>query len=237
MDLHDIIITRSGVHTHGSKAAEVAVERVKTSLKRWAEETLEQPSQIVINVIQNSDQATMGQMPNKDAARKLIQRVRNRNSMAPPAPKDLAELEILERYKLYKTTEGQDELFLLGDTGREDLNRILLFGRESYRTWTHLMSEVFMDGTFSLSPPLFEQVYAILCRRENYVFPVLYALLPNKQQSTHSAIFNLIKEIWPEFNPTYIFIDFEKAVINAAKEAFPNAGLKGCLFHLMKNFR
>jgi hypothetical protein len=99
------------------------------------------------------------------------------------------------------------------------------------------MTEVFMDGTFSLAPPLFEQVFVILSRRDNYVFPVLYALLSNKQQRTYYALFTLVKDIWPQFNPTSISIDFEMAVINAAREAFPNADLRGCLFHLMKNFR
>jgi hypothetical protein len=73
-DSNDVIIGRLGVHTHGSNAAGVEVERVKTSMKRKAQETMEKPSQIVNNCIKDIDQATMGQMPNKDAARKIIQR-------------------------------------------------------------------------------------------------------------------------------------------------------------------
>ena len=99
------------------------------------------------------------------------------------------------------------------------------------------MTEVFMDGTFSLAPPLFEQVFVILSRREHYVFPVLYAVLPNKQQRTYNALFTLIKKVWPQFNTTSISLDFEKAVISATSEVFPDADLRGCLFHLMKNFR
>ena len=94
-----------------------------------------------------------------------------------------------------------------------------------------------MDGTFSLSPPLFEQIYVILAKRGGYVFPLLYALLCNKEQLTYGKLFGLIKEVWPQFNPRFISIDFEISVMNAVREHFPNANLSGCLFHLMKNFR
>lgn len=42
--------------------------------------------------------------------------------------------------------------------------RILIFGRESHANWANNMLEVFADGTFIISPPLFQQVYAILSR-------------------------------------------------------------------------
>jgi len=48
-----------------------------------------------------------------------------------------------------------------------------------------------MDGTFSLSPPLFEQIYVILAKRGRYVFPILYALLRNKEQRTYGRFFLL----------------------------------------------
>lgn len=236
-DLNDVILRRVGYHTHGSNAVGVQVAKVKTAMKRRAHETMEQPSQIITSVIQNIDQATMGQLPTRDAARKTIQRVRRQNAIFPPTPNSLAELVIPDRYTKYEANEGQEELFLLGDTGPDDQNRILLFGRDSYRAWSNEMDEVFMDGTFTLSPPLFEQVYVILSKRGQYVFPVLYALLPNKLQRTYYTLFILIIEIWPQFNPSHIYLDYEMAVLNSARELFPNTEFHGCLFHLMKNFR
>ena len=194
-DLNDAIINRSGRHCHGSNAARVEVVKVRTSMKRRAEETMEQPAQIINHVIQGIDLATMGQMPKKDANRKVIQRIINQLAMAPANPKNLSELIIPDEYRSYEPVPGQQELFVLGDTGQDDANRILLFGRESHLRWSHQMDEVFMDGTFSLAPPLFEQVFAMLAKRGGYVFPVLYALLRNKQQVTYERLFGLIKQV------------------------------------------
>lgn len=236
-DINDVVASRTGLHTHGSNAARVEVARVKTAMRKRAVETMEPPSLILNNVIQGLDQATMGQMPNKDATRKIIGRARIKNAKAPPMPTSLADLITPEEYQTYKTPEGNSELFLLGDNGPDAPNRILVFGRASFAAWSDQMKDVYMDGTFNLAPPLFEQVYAILSKRANFVFPIIYALLPNKQQCTYEALFTLIKEIWPQFHPDSVSVDFEKAVINAVGQAFPNAEVRGCLYHLMKNFR
>jgi len=57
------------------------------------------------------------------------------------------------------------------------------------------MDRVFIDGTFTLAPPLFSQVFLILAKRAEYMFPVMYALLPNKRQETYDGLFGLIKTI------------------------------------------
>jgi MULE transposase domain len=88
----------------------------------------------------------------------------------------------------------------------------------------------------SLSTP-FSASLRYSCKKCGYVFPVLYGLLPNKMQQAYSSLFVLIKQIWPLFNPRSISLDFDMAVLNSARQEFPNADLRGCLFHLMKNFR
>lgn len=112
------------------------------------------PDVIINSVLSGINQSVMGQMPNKDANRKIIQRVRKR-MMACPNPINLAELIIPEEYQYYEPFPNEKERFLSYDTGSDDTNRILLFGRDSHKKWSHQIDEVFMDGTFSLSPPLF----------------------------------------------------------------------------------
>ena len=98
-DLHDVVVYRSENHNHGSNAAGVEVVKVRTAMKSRALETMDQPVQIINNVIQGIDQAVMGQMPNKAANKKMIQRTRYRIAMAPPNPIDITALIIPDGYK------------------------------------------------------------------------------------------------------------------------------------------
>jgi len=138
-----------------------------------------------------------------------------------PTPTDLASLVVPDQYKFYHPSPDVDELFLLGDSGQADPNRVIIFGRDNHRSWVQHM--VFIDGTFTLAPPLFSQIFVIFAKRAEYVFPVMYAVLPNKRQETYDGLFELIKTIWPLFNPTSISLDFEMAVMNSARQAFPRA--------------
>ncbi|XP_050517464.1 uncharacterized protein LOC126892075 [Diabrotica virgifera virgifera] len=95
----------------------------------------------------------------------------------------------------------------------------------------------FVDGTFSTAPPFFSQIYVIMAKRFGGVHPVAYALLPNKQGVTYRRMIELLKNIGPNLNPNKISCDFELAAINAFRDAFPNAQMLGCLFHLTKNLR
>jgi hypothetical protein len=99
------------------------------------------------------------------------------------------------------------------------------------------MKTVYGDGTFKIASPLFAQIYFILAKRQGFVFPVLYALLPNKKQQTYMRLFNEIHREWPEFEPDSLSIDYEIAVIHAFTEVFPDTHYFGCLFHLHQNMK
>ena len=122
-----------------------------------------------------------------------------------------------------------EEKFLLGDTG-EGNNRILIFGRISWLQ--HLVfSEIwFADGTFTIAPSLFHQVYVISAKKHDGVIPIVYALLPNKQRLTYSRLFELLKTIESNLRPVSIICDFEQAAIHAFQDAFPTVRIKGCFF-------
>src|SRR6218665_3124784 len=44
-----------------------------------------------------------------------------------------------------------------------------------------------------------------------------------------------IKELVPVANPTNVLVDFESASIGAFRDAFPNARVSGCYFHLSQS--
>lgn len=175
-------------------------------------------------------------MPKPGTLRKTIQRTRHAAHVAPPAPADLQSLVIPDDFKQYEHAPGQFEEFLLADTGAGP-NRILIFGRQGNMAWCSEVQSLYVDGTFKQAPPLFHQVYVILAERNSHVFPLMYALLPNKRRQTYQSLFSTIAQHWPTLQPQSISIDFEIAAFQEVQSAFPNAQLFGCLFHLTRNMK
>ncbi|KAL7076232.1 hypothetical protein ACQ4LE_003370 [Meloidogyne hapla] len=144
-------------------------------------------------------------------------------TMEPPTVVRALVLENTSSPALAEVPSKQEQ-FLLSDSGvyyeagNENPQRILIFARESNRDWSFLMEHCYGDGTFSLSPPLFYQIYVILARRDRWVFPVCHALLTCKTQATYERMFNMLRASWPTFNPTSFSIDFESAVTNLQNE-------------------
>jgi len=165
------------------------VHDISKAIKRRAVDTLEPPINIINQELRVANIAVPDQIANKDTLRKMVQRARNDNNTVPAVPRDLIEPD---KYQSYQPASGADERFLLIDTSPA-LNRILVFGREHDRTCAGEMKTVYGDGTFKTAPPLFTQIYVILAKRQGFVFPVLYALLPNKEQQTYVRLFNEIR--------------------------------------------
>jgi len=120
-------------------------------------------------------------------------------------------------------------MFLLCDSGPGP-DRILIFGRQS---WLHhlVTSDMwFVNGTFSIAPSLFSQIYVMLAKEHGGVHPILYALLSNKQRNTYVRMFKLLKEMEPNLKPTSMVCDFEQAAHCAMKDIFPDVQIKGCFF-------
>ena len=88
------------------------------------------------------------------------------------------------------------------------------------KSWLEVLvdSEVcYMDGTFKITPPLFYQVFVLLGKHLGQVFPVVYALLPNKTHNTYYRMFRMLKEVEVRFSPTKLSCDFEMGLIKAAQ--------------------
>ena len=63
--------------------------------------------------------------------------------------------------------------------------------------------------------------------------PLLYSLLPNKDQHTYEELFRIVSQ-HVRRKPDYITIDFEKAAENAFNIIYPECEILGCFFHFKK---
>ena len=95
-----------------------------------------------------------------------------------------------------------------------------------------------MDGTFSVNPTIFVQLYTIHIKVYDEYVPQLWCLLPDKQGSTYVRLFQLLKQEAVRKNmslqPAAIHIDFEQAVMHAVRTVF-SIEPSGCLFHFSQS--
>lgn len=94
-----------------------------------------------------------------------------------------------------------------------------------------------IDGTFSVCPTPWVQLYTISILLNHHVVPVVYVLLKSKRQTEYEKMLSVLKRLIPGLSPNVIVTDFELAAINAFQNAFPAAHLSGCLFHMGQNIQ
>lgn len=134
--------------------------------------------------------------------------------------------------------DGREEQLLFYDSkenGEDISGRILIFSTKKNLEILSGAKSFFMDGTFSICPQLFHQLYTIHVEYFNEVIPVIYVLLPNKTKQTYAGMLKVIKNICPNVDLKEVLIDFEQAVIKALLEEFPEVEISGCFFHLTQN--
>jgi hypothetical protein len=88
----------------------------------------------------------------------------------------------------------------------------------------HLMnSEVWMgDGTFTIAPKNYTQIYTIHCKIFNKFFPTVYIFLKDKKTTSYQKAFEFLASLTRNKGPEYFIVDFERAPIKAFKNAFNN---------------
>jgi len=138
------------------------------------------------------------------------------------------------------TGEPNHERFLLYDNNNESNERIIIFATDECLRYLAEADEWYMDGNFTLAPTFFQQLYVIRVQVRGIFITTIFCLLQNKSQKTYENVFNIILEKCADINlnpcPNVLNIDFEKAVINAAKNILGHhIKIQGCFYHLCQS--
>ena len=92
---------------------------------------------------------------------------------------------------------NETEMVVKGDQILEDGRRIILFSSNDHLEILACGKQILSDGTFSITPKLWTQVFIISVQVSEGVFiPVCFALLPDKKHSTCDAMFGMLREAW-----------------------------------------
>ncbi|CAF2058936.1 unnamed protein product [Rotaria magnacalcarata] len=132
-----------------------------------------------------------------------------------------------------KTLKNND--FLVVDKMITRRQRMILFLSPEQLKMLFTAETIFMDGTFSSCPKIFDQIYTIHSIKYEQSFPCVFGLLPNRLKSTYQFLFFELKAIAvqmkPDFTPKLVMSDFEPALIGVLKAKFSTAKHSSCYFH------
>jgi len=155
---------------------------------------------------------------------------RHRKNTLPTLPTTRAEVNLDDPW--ISTSDGRP--FLLFEDGQDE--KMLVFATQEQLSVLQEADIIYMDGTFSSCPSLWNQLYIIHTTSGSTMFPLVYALLPDRRMTTYLRFFNELKikvqeKLNQPLSPSTVQVDFEMAAIRSVQEAFPDAEIKGCFFH------
>ena len=208
LDRNNAFLQEVNDHTHPPTQTKVEVVKVKASIKRRAETSLDTPQQIITGELEGISEAAAVSLPLMNSIRRNIRQQRHRNEL--PNPPNRAEIPVLPQMYQLTSTGGQ---FLRYDSGIGDDGRILIFPSNQGLELLSNSEHWFCDGTFKVCPEIFYQVYTIHALVNGRALPCLFALWPNKNQQTYQIFFREISHLVPGI-PQDILFDFERAAMN-----------------------
>ncbi len=216
-------IARKTDHNHVASPSKIEAKKFVQQIREKALTSNEMPRQIILSSQVQLPVFAAPTIPSYQCSLRTINRKRQGAQVSIPKPKTLSELGDLPS-PLTVTCDGQN--FLYFDSGKSD-ERILVFATLPAIDLLNGRSTWHCDGTFSVSPDVFYQVYTIHGVIEDTLIPLVYALLSNKSQATYTKLFSCFDQVAEKLH-----LDFELAVRNAAKEISPNTSIHFCFFHL-----
>lgn len=143
-------------HNHLIDIRDVEVKHRINDAKKKARETDKPNREIFAEMCQNTPEEVLVQLPNNETLSRRLrsQRLKKNNLSKKPSTHD--------EIKLDDVKTNDDEPFVMFDSGfTEAKGRIIMFSTMKNMDFLAKCNHIHMDGTFSICPDLFQQVYVI----------------------------------------------------------------------------
>ncbi|CAF1140680.1 unnamed protein product [Adineta steineri] len=138
----------------------------------------------------------------------------------------------------YQKTLSNKQFLLMDFYLKRSKERVIVYATTQQLQLLFTSTTIFMDGTFSVAPSGFEQVFLIHVEYFGQGLPVAYCLMSNRRAATYIELFQRLKHeaevLGMQFQPTNIVSDFETALMPAVRQEFSEAIHTGCLFHFIQ---
>lgn len=172
------------VHNHAPSPTKNEARKIIINLKEESAETGKKTYAVNSKVYKNVS-CGVSSVLLKTSLKRIVQRVCVQMEAPPLNPKFVLDLIISEEY--IKTIN--EKTFLLYDSSTGNKFKILIFTTTENLYLMKSCDYWFCDGTFSVTPTLFSQVYIIHASRFSASIPTVFALLPDKSQATYIQMF------------------------------------------------
>ena len=155
------------------------------------------PRQTIFIAQRDVNRETAVHSPRYSANQQAVNRVRRRKRPQMIEPTSLNGFEL--PLALQKFHDG--EQFFLHDSGPQDESRVIVFATLPGIDLLYLSDDWFCDRTFLTAPNVLNQHYTKHYTKQLYktcIFPIVYALLPNKKVSIYCCLLSISKFDSPE---------------------------------------
>lgn len=141
-------------HSHAGDAPKIEKRISSNKMKEKALEANSPPRRIIRTVTSTMTTETAVGLPKYESLSRNLRRIRQKANTTPKLTQTLSELVIDGEFA--KTLKG--EKIVLYDN-YDETNRIVIFTTKENLQFLVHCEDRYMDGTFSITPPLFSQVY------------------------------------------------------------------------------
>ena len=229
------ILFENNEHNHPASAVTNEVRLFQDKIRSRAADTTESTQRVIDQCLNDVSDQMVARLPNFKYIKRNIQRQRQKNDL-PQIPHD----RNFTMTPTSLTVTIRNDKFLQFDSGPGD-DRLVIFASSDGLTILGECEEILIDGTFKITPIIFTQLYTIHGVYRNGVFPLVFALLSNKQQQSYQRLIDELRRLCPSWSPKSVMVDFEKAAINAFERTFTTPtntiSISACFFHLQKSIQ
>jgi len=171
-------------HLHPSQEADLAVLQTKSDIKKKASSTDLSTKNIVSTSLGLLDFEGVARLGCQlSSLNRMSQRARRKANRTPPLPTSLEQISIPSSY----LTNDHGENMMLWDSGYTvERRRSFMFGSIDSVNVISDCDHLMLDGTFSSSPQLFQQLLTIHGWWDSgWHIPLVYGLLPGKTEVSY----------------------------------------------------
>ncbi|XP_039292681.1 uncharacterized protein LOC111044840 isoform X3 [Nilaparvata lugens] len=163
----------------------------------------------------------------------MMQRARHQH--LPPTPHTLEDVREVLRAdpRLQRTRDGAHQ-FYVDEVAEGSIAFVSRRTAEFLSQHPAQAQDMFIDGTFKIvprNPRGLRQLLSVHIIFMSVMYPVAFFLLTNATAETYRAILNFLKLNVVTWAVAHVTTDYERALIQGVRNAFPQTEAHGCWFH------